>query len=68
MFAGINGVEIWILKLLANFIYNLDVCQPLTVGGWERFFSILFFLSHFLCVKDKEPKRLDFLSMGMTHN
>ena len=36
-------------------------------GGVERP-PIRFFLSHFLCVKDKEPKLLDFLSMGMTHN
>ena len=27
-----------------------------------------FFLSHFLCVKDKKPKLSEFLSFGMTYN
>ena len=37
-------------------------------GGGVKRPPIRFFLYHFMCVKDKEPKLLDFLSMGMTHN
>ena len=48
-------------------------CKDLTLNGRRgrgggMFNPFRFFLSHFLCVKDKEPKLRDFLSLGMTHN
>ena len=65
-------VIVW--KSLINtiiFIHFINFFQILTLngrgGGVERP-PIRFFLSHFLCVKDKEPKLRDFLSLGMTHN
>ena len=50
---------------------NPKIVKSLTLNGRGEGVErppLRFFLSHFLCVKDKEPKLRDFLSMGMTHN
>ena len=51
--------------LYNKFVFNkmINTLSFLTLNGKKRFF-----LSHFLYVKDKEPKLQDFLSMSMSKN
>ena len=57
-------------KILVKPLVIYIVPYPLTVGGRALNAPppLRFFLSHFLCVKDIEPKLREFSSMGITHN